>query len=101
PPRSLLSTLFPYTTLFRSLYEVKRGRAAPLEFTPHTKRIGNKPLTVISQSGFRTEQVLGLTLHDFLWADGFPHPYPGEVENPDVDRKSTRLNSSHVKIPYA
>src|SRR5690606_41314507 len=30
-----------------------------------------------------------------------PTAVPAKVTNPDVDRKSTRLNSSHVKISYA
>src|SRR5437867_8045566 len=55
PPRS---TLFPYTTLFRSLRAVRRGRPNRLA--------------------------------------GGTHPGP-----PRVDRKSTRLNSSHRTISYA
>src|SRR5437870_7361794 len=59
PPRS---TLFPYTTLFRSLW-TRRPRAI---------------------------------------AEGAPTPMPITVNhNTSRDRKSTRLNSSHVAISYA
>src|SRR3712207_7081384 len=72
PPRS---TLFPYTTLFRSATS-STGRCA-------------------SAGGHRGDRgVLGR-------ADG-PEPAhgapPGE---PPRDRKSTRLNSSHANISYA
>src|SRR5436305_4629269 len=60
PPRS---TLFPYTTLFRS-------PSAACRCSTHDRR-GNRPL---ARSG-------GL--------------------RPQGDRKSTRLNSSHVRISYA
>src|SRR3712207_7762602 len=69
PPRS---TLFPYTTLFRSDRRLPRaagrqGRAPPRrrrEPLPHRR----------------------------------PPPYPGLLLR---DRKSTRLNSSHANISYA
>src|SRR2546426_8725448 len=66
PPRS---TLFPYTTLFRSGDE---------------ERIGHRP-----------------------GAEGAGHDHVAhEAEHPagerrDADRKSTRLNSSHLVISYA
>src|SRR2546430_9982887 len=66
PPRS---TLFPYTTLFRSLV-VSRGR------TSKWQRLDQfLPLTVIK------ERLMSL-------------------QN-TIDRKSTRLNSSHSQISYA
>src|SRR5436309_11901434 len=67
PPRS---TLFPYTTLFRSKDDV-RVRDAVLE-----------ALVNDANPGLRT-QALHLS------------------SQARVDRKSTRLNSSHVKISYA
>src|SRR5256885_12282612 len=76
PPRS---TLFPYTTLFRS-----RGTAlrAPPEFRPRMNRIlvVSKPQGVVpSPIGLRRTRAL-----------------------PKLrDRKSTRLNSSHLVISYA
>src|SRR3989442_10019875 len=70
PPRS---TLFPYTTLFRS-------RAALLLKRNGITRV--RPL----QGGLN------------LWMD---RQFPVE-DHPEIqDRKSTRLNSSHVRISYA
>src|SRR3989442_11547141 len=65
PPRS---TLFPYTTLFRSPRKSRAARAPP------------------SQRHFRLRP-----------RGGVPRPPPGTPR----DRKSTRLNSSHVRISYA
>src|SRR5438874_9662314 len=74
PPRS---TLFPYTTLFRSIVQA----LAALELRP---RVG----------GLETGALDG--------------GYLGQVEvrrrqlaQAQLDRKSTRLNSSHVEISYA
>src|SRR5690349_23392942 len=71
------STLFPYTTLFRSPAGV-RHRAQPPRLAPR-----------------------GRPLHR-------PHPNPGGARDSDEggavvvqDRKSTRLNSSHVENSYA
>src|SRR5256885_4931026 len=61
PPRS---TLFPYTTLFRS--HATRSSAA------------------------------GRTSHRSLC-----YSFPLPSQDPTVDRKSTRLNSSHLVISYA
>src|SRR5690606_40149905 len=71
PPRS---TLFPYTTLFRS----------------------HIVLSVCSTHILANMNPLLSTLH----------PYPFEklrqlLAQAETDRKSTRLNSSHVKISYA
>src|SRR5436309_10347388 len=66
------SPLFPYTTLFRS-----DPQPTPL------------PVARRARSLFREERVLGkLTPQALLSEEG-------------SDRKSTRLNSSHVKISYA
>src|SRR3712207_6978436 len=70
PPRS---TLFPYTTLFRSVV----GRVA----------VGGAALEVEALPlGERADRLcLGLAVHHLA----------------DQDRKSTRLNSSHANISYA
>src|SRR3712207_7752593 len=73
PPRS---TLFPYTTLFRS----DAARSA---------REGVEELT-----GKSVESVLGLTRDGEGWNV--------DVQVVELrDRKSTRLNSSHANISYA
>src|SRR3989442_10862881 len=87
PPRS---TLFPYTTLFRSHGPAQRvGPAAqggPAGHDPRERRAGGARL-VAAQAG-RVE-VARRADHD---------PPAGEGVR---DRKSTRLNSSHVRISYA
>src|SRR5205814_3574236 len=79
--RPLRSTLFPYTTLFRSW--------SPIDyFNPtYTLRDVRTSLT----PGLRTALVLW-TL-PFLWI--------GASMTVRRDRKSTRLNSSHLGISYA
>src|SRR5207253_9853442 len=82
PPRS---TLFPYTTLFRSVENLKK--------TPQgsqSKDQADKAKAVFSGRD----------------AGGICSPGPGVVALPQLgvvleDRKSTRLNSSHVAISYA
>src|SRR5256885_10109228 len=79
PPRS---TLFPYTTLFRSLLKAARS-----------KRVGNSFLDRYDGGG------------------NFPPVYRGLLRSgpsilfqrraSSLDRKSTRLNSSHLVISYA
>src|SRR5689334_24362923 len=81
PPRS---TLFPYTTLFRSMY-INLGIGIPTlvaNYIPH-----NINVVLQSENG-----LLGIG----------PFPKDNEVD-PDLikDRKSTRLNSSHSSISYA
>src|SRR3712207_7934687 len=84
PPRS---TLFPYTTLFRShagllLADEVAGRAVVFE---HARGAG-------------------LDAHLVLEPDA-AHPVAGAVGqhlgDDEADRKSTRLNSSHANISYA
>src|SRR5256885_3706113 len=68
PPRS---TLFPYTTLFRSPVSEKEAEARALALLEEVE---------IPQARERMAQ--------------YPHQFSG-------DRKSTRLNSSHLVISYA
>src|SRR5947199_3749579 len=72
PPRS---TLFPYTTLFRSTKEVKAGDELTL-FIPTRKNHVRNP-------------------------NGNPAPISMDELTLKGDRKSTRLNSSHLGISYA
>src|SRR5690554_7015095 len=77
PPRS---TLFPYTTLFRSRIHQHKAVA-------HQFRILLRD----------NQAVPGHIQKTFETAAG--NPVFGET--PLLDRKSTRLNSSHVRISYA
>src|SRR5438445_3629466 len=76
PPRS---TLFPYTTLFRSFYALQDedfDRAERLESL--VVRLGQR------RAIFTAKVLHGLALGALV-----------------LDRKSTRLNSSHANISYA
>src|SRR5258708_8266111 len=79
PPRS---TLFPYTTLFRS-----RGFEQARRFSADASHELRTPLTIL-----RGE--IEEALHT---AGGIEH----EKTLVSLDRKSTRLNSSHQIISYA
>src|SRR5438874_7328718 len=91
PPRS---TLFPYTTLFRSRrLIVGCGDVRHLQVR---QRGGNRP------DGDETREVnVGRKGTDD--SAGGDHADRGRqrVHLGGVDRKSTRLNSSHVEISYA
>src|SRR5207249_10883339 len=95
----LLSTLFPYTTLFRSRC-VKLGLVgAFIPVTPLADRPYRHP---IYERLWWTAQDVGLPL---LLHIGTPRGgVPGcefTMNLNELDRKSTRLNSSHVSISYA
>src|SRR5690349_23798136 len=78
PPRS---TLFPYTTLFRSILLTLQADVAQNYFA--LRALDAEIATVSGTVGLRNEQVR-------LVRSRF-----------EGDRKSTRLNSSHVEISYA
>src|SRR5690606_42005577 len=99
-PRSPRAQLFPYTTLFRSSQNNSEKTEAATEHKVDNSKILSiiayiGPLVIVSYlmskesefAKFHTKQ--GLIL------------FAGEVALWVVDRKSTRLNSSHVKISYA
>src|SRR5947209_10491188 len=75
-PRPPISTLFPYTTLFRSKVHLQLALAQPVE---------------------------GIAIHDpgelaaIVFAQQIAHAGGEHIR----DRKSTRLNSSHANISYA
>src|SRR5687768_18228202 len=79
PPRS---TLFPYTTLFRSLYFL-------CQIPPDRSTSGADGLTVDNQGRVYAATHMGIQVFD----------QAGRVNA--IDRKSTRLNSSHGYISYA
>src|SRR3712207_8941662 len=86
PPRS---TLFPYTTLFRSPRLV-----ADCGFSQGEVRAGKRA------SQYNPDHVLGCGAAepDVFFEIGF---CPGLRTRDGQDRKSTRLNSSHANISYA
>src|SRR5256885_13117760 len=78
PPRS---TLFPYTTLFRSYIDCRPWPG---------------PLDVLSPTNSSTPRRARFSRSCGPCQPGWRTPH-----NVDEDRKSTRLNSSHLVISYA
>src|SRR3989442_4838326 len=83
PPRS---TLFPYTTLFRS-------EDVLLEGVEEIERVVTRPVDVFDGADGELGSPRGAELAGRSVRDC------DEVRT--LDRKSTRLNSSHVRISYA
>src|SRR3989442_4718132 len=83
PPRS---TLFPYTTLFRSVADEIERALGGLDFDEVKKTYWNQ------NEFIHLERWLPAAIVERMVA---------EVERVRPDRKSTRLNSSHVRISYA
>src|SRR3712207_8741223 len=85
PPRS---TLFPYTTLFRSSSSTTPAGSSARAWTsprppaarPRTRGCASSPSS---------------------WSWCGPRPSRSSPPSADRDRKSTRLNSSHANISYA
>src|SRR5260221_1406400 len=88
PPRS---TLFPYTTLFRSLFELLAAREV------------NRVEPVGAALLVNVREVHGLCeIHGIEREINAADVAPVEmILNLRVDRKSTRLNSSHTVSSYA
>src|SRR5688572_32600687 len=86
PPRS---TLFPYTTLFRSAQEVAR-------------RTGGE-----KGAGAPAREVREIAYTNPVYPEYFADPFVWKFDGvyyaigTGADRKSTRLNSSHSQISYA
>src|SRR5437870_6321699 len=86
PPRS---TLFPYTTLFRSQTGVD---VAPVGFEIRVHP-GEGARHQLASSGEQGNRCLRRTI--------VYHETARQSRSAALDRKSTRLNSSHVAISYA
>src|SRR5688572_32151561 len=88
PPRS---TLFPYTTLFRSEFLLKFYEQGYERVRRHMAE--NIAVTIAAFTESRLSElhrkISGVNVKTDI------HPYPC------LDRKSTRLNSSHSQISYA
>src|SRR3712207_8169416 len=83
PPRS---TLFPYTTLFRSILPPReRMETLPWRLRALPRSLDAAPVlaAVLSSPGYGLNWFYGANPYD------------------EADRKSTRLNSSHANISYA
>src|SRR3712207_7305202 len=85
PPRS---TLFPYTTLFRSLGGPVDGLSRHGQEATHAGDVRDVRLGACEQ--VRQERLGHVERSEQV-----------DVHHPVEDRKSTRLNSSHANISYA
>src|SRR3712207_9021783 len=95
PPRS---PLFPYTPLFRSSGIVgHRGRCVALNLTADA---GPDPLLGEVEKAGQQQQEQDDLEAEFLAGFEVRLRRPGK-ERGHIDRKSTRLNSSHANISYA
>src|SRR5690348_17472400 len=95
-PRPPRPTLFPYTTLFRSINQRAVNDVGVADDPAHIGRrpenfVGLHPVDVAHRPVER-HGVPAIVAHDSLGDPGRPR---------GVDRKSTRLNSSHPSISYA
>src|SRR3712207_9363785 len=97
PPRS---TLFPYTTLFRSaiwrtswIPDMNRGNSSNWVHWSYAVRTGT-PTSMDRSTCVATPDLLVV---EGLDPAGVEYPRSGVGQ----DRKSTRLNSSHANISYA
>src|SRR5258708_20059114 len=88
PPRS---TLFPYTTLFRSRAEGDLSQRISARDQPH-QEVRRRPDRVSKRHTARRKYVAGA---------GVARAVGYVVQGRRLDRKSTRLNSSHQIISYA
>src|SRR3712207_9252764 len=97
PPRS---TLFPCTTLFRSLRRVgavgRRRRREPHQLPGADLVPVAEPDAVLGRGAARRPRLGGVA----AGAEPVRAPERGAAL-PAEDRKSTRLNSSHANISYA
>src|SRR5207248_8926835 len=95
PPRS---PLFPYTTLFRSsfTYKASDGQAfsnvatVSITVTP----VNDPPVAANDAYGTNEDTTLTVAAPGVLANDT-------DIDSTTLDRKSTRLNSSHRTISYA
>src|SRR3712207_8873368 len=92
PPRS---TLFPYTTLFRSDVAQRLPQRPPT--SPHPHRLVDRHRRAEPLAGPAAQQ----RPRDGQIAGRIADTELTEVDDAAQDRKSTRLNSSHANISYA
>src|SRR5207253_10650803 len=96
--RPLFSTLFPYTTLFRS-FSIVLIAGSYVCYT-HT---GSDLLPAMDEGGFIIDYIMpaGSSLEETNRVITHVEAILRKTPEVERDRKSTRLNSSHVAISYA
>src|SRR5688572_32588690 len=87
------STLFPYTTLFRSVElqnRIVKESGLPISLGMSV----NKTVSKVATGEFKPNA-------SKLIEEGTERDFLGPLAVEKIDRKSTRLNSSHSQISYA
>src|SRR2546427_12194042 len=97
PPRS---TLFPYTTLFRSLLLGVSVRALATSAVRSPRAARRFPGGFLALDYFGDADLLSLASGHPIRVVCLPRDL-GRPRTVVADRKSTRLNSSHSQISYA
>src|SRR5690242_21421825 len=90
-PRPPRSTLFPYTTLFRSVWN-------PSYQDRFFNRVGVRYVNDIHEYPIFPQEPDRIHEPLLHWPEFNPDKF---LEKMNKDRKSTRLNSSHMSISYA
>src|SRR5699024_12424295 len=86
----LCSTFFPYTTLFRSIFE-----------SAMLSEIFRAGLNAVPKGQMEAGLSTGLSYLTTMLTIVLPQAFRSMIPAIVRDRKSTRLNSSHVSISYA
>src|SRR5687768_18178603 len=92
------STLFPYTTLFRSASQTDGLTAAELSAAP---KVGSAAPAFTAVDTRGASHSLEGYRGQWVVLEWFNHECPYSKKHYKADRKSTRLNSSHGYISYA
>src|SRR5205807_9504628 len=95
------TTVFPYTTLFRSPERLRLSRQLAPDFVLDGLWQGFRVPTLgyVDRHTLRVQHVAMVVLRGLLFGH---RSGPGdELVADHLDRKSTRLNSSHLVISYA
>src|SRR5204863_9301413 len=98
PPRS---TLFPYTTLFRSVHRELGVVLGDADLLGHVEGVFLERMLVGDAVEERHDEVQPRLEHAIELAQALDDPRVLLRDDAhSLDRKSTRLNSSHVEISY-
>src|SRR5207253_10975471 len=98
--RSPISTLFPYTTLFRSYIGDYIGNS-PIKNTSYAVWMDGRNNSLGSYTAYYPDFAMNVNPPTLNLNNGDSITITAKVPAIKGDRKSTRLNSSHVAISYA
>src|SRR5437773_5012960 len=100
----MISAVLYFLVLFSEpahteIYTLSLHDALPISTTGVSQRVieSTKPLLVKNAPIAKLLELSGPEVEAYA----AEHPFPLPVEKADLDRKSTRLNSSHITISYA